>query len=343
MTELVNDTPFEAEISEITGYWEQTAVIAVKGTFCMEPQPALVDEQVPIRKVDEYYGDQGSTSIRYPNEIGLQKAGTDIVMIGHAYSRQDRYKASVEVYLQVGPCWKIVRVEGHRVWERLLGLPAQSGFTRFKKMPLRYERAYGGTVAKRSKPDRVKRYRANPVGTGMTMLFGGDKPRIGMAVPNLFDPGLFRNRLAPAGFGAIGMDWKARSRFKGTYDKKWKEERAPLLPKDLQPAYWNVAHPDLIAPRFLRGGEEVIIENADPTGYIRFELPQVDFDLEIPLGENTLRPGLPIDLVMLEPDKNRFSLVWKGFVTHAEGAADIKQATLSVRQASPALPEVQNE
>src|SRR5262249_50174895 len=59
----------------------------------------------------------------------------------------------------------------------------------------------------------------------------------------------------------------------GTYDEAWKKERWPKLPQDFDFKYWNCAHPDLIAPRFLRGDEEILLAGFDPEGERWFRLP----------------------------------------------------------------------
>ena len=47
-------------------------------------------------------------------------------------------------------------------------------------------------------------------------------------------------------------------KYAGTYDKKWQEERAPLLPRDFSKRFLNAAAPGLVAPGYLRGDETVI-------------------------------------------------------------------------------------
>lgn len=51
-------------------------------------------------------------------------------------------------------------------------------------------------------------------------------------------------RFAPVAFAPIPRDWAARAQWAGTYDTAWSRRRAPLLPTDLDPRYWQSAPPD---------------------------------------------------------------------------------------------------
>ena len=48
---------------------------------------------------------------------------------------------------------------------------------------------------------------------------------------------------APAHFGPVAPTAPSRARYGGTYDAAWQADRAPLLPADFDPAYWQTALP----------------------------------------------------------------------------------------------------
>jgi len=56
------------------------------------------------------------------------------------------------------------------------------------------------------------------------------------------DQGARRGRASvPVTIGALAPHWPGRVRLAGTYDKAWQETRAPLLPRDFDPAWWQAA------------------------------------------------------------------------------------------------------
>ena len=115
-----------------------------------------------------------------------------------------------------------------------------------------YERAFGGTDRSRVKDGILESEPRNPAGTG----FLGKKtalPIDGVKLPNLEDPkdliSSSRSRPKPMGFGPLAPDWEPRRSFVGTYDEAWQKNRAPYLPNDFNPRFFNAAPADLVAAR----------------------------------------------------------------------------------------------
>src|SRR4029077_21012090 len=108
--------------------------------------------------------------------------------------------SEMEVRLTVGPLRKELRVFGDRQWFRTLGGPAVSHPTAFEKMPLVYERAFGGWDRRPSDTRQHACEVRNPVGTGFRLSF-----EEGLPLPNIEDPrALLRglgDRPPPAGVG----------------------------------------------------------------------------------------------------------------------------------------------
>src|SRR5690625_5122099 len=99
----------------------------------------------------------------------------------------------------------------------------------------------------------------------------------GQLLPNLEDPANLIQSVddcpEPACFGFRAPNWQPRAGFAGTYDQHWQERRAPYLPDDYNSRFCNAAHPDLIYPGYLQGGEPVEITNMHPEGKLKFTLP----------------------------------------------------------------------
>jgi hypothetical protein len=258
--------------------------------------------------VPEYVGEPGASSLRYECDLVLTKTTTDIIVVGHTYVPQGRAATEFDAGFRVGPVSKLLRIFGDRVW----GAFGPSAPQPLSKMPLVYERAYGGVDRRSEHPERDWEWR-NPVGTGFAVA----KSHLdGVPLPNIEYPDqLIRSwddRPAPAGFGAMGAHWQPRASFAGTYGEKWMKERQPLLPEDFQDRFFQSAPSDQQAPQFLVGGEPVVLLKLTPTGDLRFELPRVFLNLETLFydGTSQMHERVRLHTVILEPDFPRVSLVW---------------------------------
>jgi len=208
-----------------------------------------------------------------------------------------------------------VRVFGDRHWWVLLGLLRFRTRPRaFEKMPLVYERAFGGFQAS-GKKGKVEGYdERNPIGIGYLKKAGFALVRR-HRLPNLENPSqpLKRpgHRPAPAGFGYLARHWSPRRELLGTYDDAWQKERMPLLPEDFDPAGWNGAHPALQISPYLRGNEKVRISGAARGKPIEFRLPGIAPVMEAHWLGDWKPLEVALDTVVIEPDEKRVSLTWR--------------------------------
>jgi hypothetical protein len=315
--ELLNKTPFAAERTVLQDQnGRDQLVVIVKQTFTMgsaEP-PAIADEPVAIQYADEFYGDPGVSSVRYESDLAPGKPGTDVVLIGHAYAARGKVRA-LDVILSVGPLRKSCRVFGNRHWRRPLGRLRPSAPEPFDRMPLVYERAFGGEDLSAANPKHREIESRNYLGRGLVSRRSRENPA-DVALPNLEDPAQLisrrKDRPPPASFGFLCRHWEPRLSYAGTYDQRWEETRAPLLPLDFDERYHNGAHPDLVSRGYLQGGEPVQIVNASPRGLLRFALPCVPPRIVVVgVTERQTPLGPVLDTLVLEPDEDRFTMVWR--------------------------------
>ncbi|AUX43425.1 hypothetical protein SOCE26_048730 [Sorangium cellulosum] len=311
MLALKNRTPFAAAI--VPGLDREdydTATVLVKGTFSLRSgarRLPIADEQAPITRGDEHHGDPATSSIRRESDTCPAKPGADIVLTGHAYA-PPRKAESVDVALSVGRLRKVVRVFGDRRWFRAAGRFGISRPLPFDRMPLVYERAFGGADTSDPDPTNHVVERRNPVGTGLST--GQDEEQVErVLLPNLEDPAQLiespGDRPPPAGFGVIGRAWLPRALHAGTYDDAWRAERFPFLPADFDERYHQAAHPDLIAPAPLAGGEPVVVQNASELGELRFSVPDVRLTITTRI-KGVKRDHVPrLDTLHIEPDERR--------------------------------------
>ena len=322
-----NETPFAFDIMSLADEeGRPLLVFVVKATYSLgEPGLKLADEQVPVRWRPQPWGEPGESSDKYESEGAFFKPSTDVVLIGHAYPQQ---KGATEtlVSLQVGPLKKAVRVVGERTWFRSMGRVDATRPLPFDKLPLTWERAFGGwDRTDAAKPTFEPR---NPVGTGFRA-----SPRHfeeGLRLPNLEDPAEplreFGQRVPPVGFGFTSPHWQPRAKYVGTHDEAWNKMRKPLLPNDFDRHFFNAAAPGLIAPGYLKGNESVVIAGASPKGRLAFSLPghaapAVTVN-RAGLGE--VKPDLHLDTVILDTDAEQVLLLWRGHIVLGEGIHDVR-------------------
>ncbi len=331
MLQIRNSTRFPAALySSPDPLGVETIFAVVKGTFALASRVEEAQQQIPIVMADRFHGDALTTSIAEPGDVSLVKPGTDVLLFGHAYGPGGRPTHQAEVSLRLASIEKRVAVFGDRRWSGRI-LSRLSAPEPFERMPLVWERAFGGTETHPGEPPRVDGEDRNPVGTGFRSRVSGRRLE-DVVPPNLEDPakliGSPGDRPAPAGFGAIAPHWKPRPKYAGTYDEAWQKNRAPYLPDDFDPRFLQIAPEDQQVPGYLKGGEPVEVAGATPSGALRFNLParRVDFVFRLDSGEE--RRTANLDTLILRPDVSRLVLVWRA-------ALPCDKRLLKVREVEP--------
>lgn len=320
MLSVDNATPYAvAAIPYADKHGRDGLAVVAKGTFEIagpgEPV-ALADEQEPVAFADAWHGEPGASSLRYAADSTPPKPGADVALVGHAYPPTADAR-EFDVSLQVGERIHVVRVFGDRHWERgLLGwrpTPPEP----VERVPLVYERAFGGADLCPSDPAKHAFEPRNPVGTGFVGRGGRERLR-DLALPNLEDPGAPigrpKDRPAPAGFGFVAPAWSPRAERAGTYDDAWQRDRCPLLPLDFDERFFHAAHPALCSPQPLAGGERVRIVNASRDGTLDFRLPAESLAVTAWIRGEPVRGESRLDTVVIEPDARRLVAVWRAAI-----------------------------
>jgi hypothetical protein len=310
-----NLTPFEAQryaISDKEG--NNLLLLVAKGTFIFDKQGSLTVDKTPqpIQMADIYYGKPGESSIKYASDFSFDKTATDIALTGHAYAPGINCKESF-VVLKVGLLQHVVKVFGDRVWKKRLGFSTMRSPQPFERIPIVYERAYGGYDRSNKDPGKHEYESRNPVGIGFRSK-KGDRPKEDSPLPNFEDPNAIisgiDDRPTPAGFGFIAPSWDPRRKFAGTYDKTWKESRLPLLPLDFDTRFFNAANPALVCQGFLKGNEPVEIIGASSLGTIRFDLPGIHPECVIKESQEETLIRMNLDKCHFNMDDDQVVLVW---------------------------------
>lgn len=311
MWEVENQTPYADHHSWVRDrQGAEVWLVAVRGTFHIRPDGStdLAAEQDPVCVLPRHRDDTPRSSLLYDTDIHHTKPTTDILLHGHAYAPAGASTVDTRLFIP-GVLDKTLRVFGHRRWTRGIGGPALSRPDRFDRMPLVYERAYGGMSGETGSETWDER---NPLGVGFATAADEliDRPAANVEDPTALISS-WRDRPRPAGYGPVPCHWAPRRRWAGTYDDTWSRERQPLLPDDFDERFYLGAPEDQQAREYLRGGERVELTNLTASGRLCFSLPLVAlrFETFFATGERIAHRA-EVHTVIVEPDIPRVILVW---------------------------------
>jgi hypothetical protein len=300
MWELLNRTAFAAERAfarDATGaeYW----LVAVRATFSFDDQGALTlaPVQKPVKLAPEYMGELGKSSLRHDSDLPRTKTTTDILLHATAYAPGKKAVTELLVEFAVGPISKRLRVVGDRHYTSD-GVSAAAPFTR---MPIRYERAYGGVDAATGVTEA-----RNPIGVGASVKEGDALPNIEAEAASVGTED-WKN---PVGFGPLAAHWSPRLELAGTYDNAWEKSRKPLVPSDFDERSFQCAPADQQTPKWLRGGELVSLQGLTPEGSTTFELPQLTLGFDTTIGKRIESHPGRLHSVIIDADERTLGLVW---------------------------------
>lgn len=322
MFHLKNNTPFGSDIFLLSDrHGTDLLCIVVKATYDIKSEIKIADEQQCIVTEDIYWGEPGGSSLKYPAEPQPEKPGTDVIIVGEACAPEGSLVTEMFVGVSAAGRKRIMKVSGTRYWKKGLLSTNLSDPEPFDRMPIVYEKAYGGMHVIDEKAGLILLEQRNPVGMGFVgMRCSMELEKTG--VPNIEDPECLMkspaNKYRPVGYGAIAPNWHPRASYTGTYDELWQKKRAPFLPDDFDPMHYHTAHPDLIFPDRLRGGEPFVISGMSPFGRKVFNLPPDEPKIEVDITGRFETAKAYISTVLLEPTDDRISVVWLASVTHGK-------------------------
>jgi hypothetical protein len=329
--QIENKTPFVLEALFLVDEGFRPLVVPiVKATFAIgkDGRCTRADEQIPLNMAGEYWGENSEeSSYKYEPEVAFTKMATDVVLMGHAYADR-RDTKEMRIGLRVGPVSKEALILGDRIWFKTLGSVLMTKAIHFEKIPLVYERAFGGWDRDHPDPGKHACESRNPVGTGFRGAGGFCE---GIRLPNIEDIRRpikdFGDRPSPVGFGFISPHWQPRAALAGTYDEAWKKNRSPLLPKNFDRKHLNAASPGLVAPGYLRGDEPVVAVGVCPEGRLSFYLPGIAPPVvQVALADSEAQTvPMTLDTVIIEPDDRRVVLFWRGNLGLRTGPHDVRE------------------
>jgi uncharacterized protein YjbI with pentapeptide repeats len=289
--------------------------VVVKATFGLVPDgPARLIAPEEIVARDRHHDKNPASSVEAAGEIApyLPKAG--VVLVGHAYGPSGRavpaMSARLCIFRERALLDKTVHVFGDRA-------AANPGSPRpFQRMPLRYERAYGGAG-----------FDANPVGTGVVA---------GSALPNLVDPADARRI---AGFGPIAASWPARRSLLDPAARARVTEKIPDLGSRFAFGYFQPAPLDQQLEA-IEGDEWIILDGLHPAlARVRSRLPSVRGAARVMSGSGPHQPlELSADLLVIDADRQVCSVIWRGHLVVGEGESALSRLRIYAGVEMPGRP-----
>ncbi|RVV98315.1 DUF2169 domain-containing protein [Mesobaculum littorinae] len=232
MWQVRNSTPFAHHAAAFRdhrgrSFWG----VWVAATFALREglRPLFVMPQQPVAQAPVFAGDDPQGVLLRDQEVTPARASIDLVLRGAGPATR---RAPAEVSFRLGGWSKRLRISPD---------PDDGG-----RVPLDWTRAPGGPDDPDNPLGRSGRGNGRGEGRG-----DGPLPRLTAVTGRV-----------PA-LGPVPRAWPARAALGGTYDRAWQRTRAPLLPTDFDPAFWQVAPEDQRidppwpdAPEILIGGLE---------------------------------------------------------------------------------------
>ncbi len=317
--ELINTTGMCAAYTQgVEPSGREWLVVVVKGTFGIPEQAGLLarlhPEQMPMVTADTFTGEPGFSAPVQEVDFALRKPRCDILLTGSAWAPHGAPAERVLVGARVGAWQKTFAVVGNRHWGGLSGTRA-SAPEPFVKMPISYDRAFGGLDARHEDPAEHGAYMRNPVGRGWHRRLEA-RYVDGTPLPNTEEKDLPvtapDGKYAPMAFGPVGRGWASRLPFAGTYDQDWIDNVFPFLPADFQDAYYQAAPLDQQLDYPMPGTLDVALANLTRNGQERFKLPC----RELPVTFFRRRGGheevkAVLDTIAFDTDRRLVTLAWR--------------------------------
>lgn len=323
MVELANRTPF-ATLTEpcVDAQGRHAALVVVKGVWRLSTGRLADDARVlaprasplllAIGALDLEPAQRAAVSHRLDEMIEWLPADTvphkprfDLIVVGHVWAPHGRALPELAASVQHGSRTTTVLAFGPRAWQpRLLSHEPGPVLAPVRRVPVHPAFAFGG-VGELAVLD-------NPIGMGGLRQRPGEP---GLPLPWLEDPqrrlDVTRHVAPPLAFGPASVTAAHRRCHAGTRDNAWELSRAPQLPLDFDPRWYNEADPRLQFDRPPTPGEQLVFKHLSSRGRDDIIWPAVSPVLHAP---GTAPRRLLADTCLVCPDDDAFAIVWRTLV-----------------------------
>jgi hypothetical protein len=299
------------------------SIVKASYTWMADGTPVAAPAQ-PIRTLDVFAGDPADSGLLHASDLGPPKPRVDVLLEGAITFPAPVERTEVALYVGKG-LYKHATVWGSRYW--VPGPVAELIPSRPRavdRVPIDWARSFGG----RDPSDPKLWEPRNPVGSGFRKQARDleTKPAPAFEDPkNLIRS--WRDRPAPVGFGPVAPNWQPRAKLAGTYDERWRNDRAPLLPADFDPQFFNLAPADQQLPSYVPG-DEVRLIGMTAAGQDRVRLPEFRVPVTIVTPHALWDGEARVDTVVIEPAERRFSLVARFAISPQPDVLAVRQVVV---------------
>jgi hypothetical protein len=266
-------------------------------------------------------------------ETPFLREGVDLIVLANAYP-DARSRTELTVSIRAGDFRHEIAVFGDRRWVRSGPELAASEAAPFEKMPLTWDRAYGGVLAVESGEMPCA---ANPHGRGFYLE---EAQAEGAPLPNLEDPSRpvrsFRDQPEPRCPAPCGRDLALRILRSAEFDTSGP---VPRLVK-FAPAYFNNAHPSLVLPHAPRAGAAFEITHVRPGGEsLRFAFEERAFHVYVQLQDRPYVFPAHLESIVVFAEQQRVVLGFKSAFRYRMVPLERRVAVLHEGSAPARPPE----
>ncbi|MPZ21616.1 MAG: DUF2169 domain-containing protein [Luteitalea sp.] len=324
--QLVNTTPVHAtlSVSAIDGKAFRAGLITAKATFQILDGRALLDSQTPL---PAFRADQETELGLLPrDDLRWRGSRFEVIVLGTAHAPPGKVISAATVSLSIATEERSLAVFGDRVWEEdVAGAPRISAPEAFIRMPLTWNRTFGGTTEVLVDVDSYVDLAEprNPVGRGFDPGPAAEELRKAWRtppgfpqydrlrrLPNLEDPGCLIQRPEdtpnPLCWAALQVGSPLHAPPSTARDPNVAWDELPPEPENMFRAHptWVIARPPAEAPVRLEG------MMADGSVF-SFQWPALRVFADYVAGRHTGTRELMAFRLVLLPEEQRFYLVYQ--------------------------------
>ncbi|PQJ84379.1 DUF2169 family type VI secretion system accessory protein [Aliivibrio sifiae] len=265
----------------------------LEGRWVEEEAPAIINDD-PI-----YAGDAGFSAMISDHDFPIHKKNTDVLVYGKAKTYTKKPMSSHTCRLLIDEhIDKSLIIIGERQWIDHSGSLTVSSAKPFIEREIDYTNAIGGDER-------------NRLGSGIADT---NEELASMKVPSVFYVGqnwqANSNKVQVAGFGPLPPFFSERSRWAGTFDERWQEERRPLWPIDFDDRFYQSAPHDQQCKGYLIGGERLMVSGFCHDDALSFRIPTEKYQATVTFQDKEEISLMPIYTVWIDANKKRVEVIY---------------------------------
>ncbi len=269
------------------------AWVWLEGRWVEEEIPAIINDD-PI-----YTGDAGFSAMISDHDFPIHKKNTDVLVYGKAKTYAKKPMNSHTCRLLIDEhIDKSLTIIGERQWIDHSGSLTVSSAKPFIERDIDYTHAIGGDER-------------NRLGSGIADT---NEELASMKVPSVFYVGqnwqANSNKVQVAGFGPLPPFFSERSRWAGTFDERWQEERRPLWPIDFDDRFYQSAPSDQQCKGYLIGGERLMVSGFCHDDALSFRIPTEKYQATVTFQDKEEISLMPIYTVWIDANKKRVEVIY---------------------------------